>query len=341
MSICEVIIILNKIYSSILCKGYRKEVKKIKKRINNILESRSDDTENNEFLNELLKSNSKHKKIAAAYFIIKKYTGKFLYDVQMMAILAMLDGCFVDVKTGEGKTIIIGAYCLIAEKPIHVITVNDYLAKEAVRQLGKMYEAFDISCDVITEDSFHEYDGMHKDVIYGTAASFAFKYIVHRYQRSVDYELNTAVIDEADYILIDNATSSFNVGVEETAGNDSIDKYRMPILFAEKIKDIFNRANIVYVNFDEVKEWNNLENHYTNTIFINKHLKFVDFSQDIQDYVMDISDQYNMGQSEALAFMYNIVIATHILEKDRDYIVRIVQSYMIFLVYTYIPPPNK
>lgn len=240
-----------------------------------------------------------------------------------MAILSMLDGYFIDVKTGEGKTIVIGAYCLIAEKPIHVITVNNYLAEEAVRQLGGIYSSFGISFGVLSEDDFMSSADMTSDIIYGTAASFAFKYIVKRYQRDINYKLNTAVVDEADYVLIDNATSAFSVGISDGEVDVSAyDRYLLLANFVEVIHEMFARADIIELNYDEVQEWNSLENTLTNTVFINKTLKFIDFTQDIQDYVLNISQDYDLEPSEALAFMYGIVNAYYIYRKNIDYVVK-------------------
>lgn len=311
-----------KIYNSFLYYKYSKETKIIKNIIKKTEKKHHLYISNNEFLKEFLNNKDKYSKIAAAYFILKKYTGKSLYDVQIMAILAMYDGCFVDVKTGEGKTLIIGAYCLVAKKPIHVVTVNNYLAEEAIRQLGKMYSAFNISYDILTEKTFMNQIDMKKDVIYGTAAVFAFKYIVKRYERDIDYELNTAVIDEADYVLIDNATSSFTVGVgEKEIDKLTYEKQHQLAKFAKKINKIFAEANIVTINSDEVVAWTSLENNFTNTIFINKPLRFIDFTQDIQDYVLSISQEYGLETSNALSFMFGIARAYHIYEKNVDYVV--------------------
>lgn len=310
-------------YNSFLCHKYKKEAAKIKKFIQNFEKEHSTQIDDDGFLREMLNSKKRFMKVAAAYFFVKKFTGKSLYDVQIMALLAMYDGFFVDVKTGEGKTIIIGAYCLIAEKPIHVVTVNDYLAEEAIRQLGEMYAACNMSFGIIKSDNFMNPIDMKKDVIYGTASAFAFKYIVKRFQRDIDYELYTAVIDEADYVLIDNATSSFTVSVSTERVDDEVyETQRRLTEFVDRINKIFEDANVVHLNYDEVLEWSNLENDLNNTIFVNKALKFIDFSQDIQDYVLSISKEYRLDPAEAISFMYGIVFAYHIYEKNVDYIVQ-------------------
>lgn len=313
---------INKFYSSCLCKKYAKEATKIRKIIERTEKNHPSQIEDNIFLKELLNNKDQYKRVVGAYYIIKKYTGKSLYDVQIMAVLAMLEGNFIDVKTGEGKTIIIGAYCLIAEKPIHVVTVNNYLAEEAIRQLGDIYTAFDISHVILTDGQCLEEVDMKKDIIYGTGAAFAFKYIIKRFQRDVDYQLHTAVIDEVDYVLIDNATSSFAVGVGDgVVDNSTYESHVRLALYVEKIKKIFSEANVVSLNYDEVIEWANLENDFTNTIFINKSMKFIDFTQDIQDYVLSISNEYELEPSEALSFMYGIVTACYLYEKNVDYVV--------------------
>lgn len=310
---------IHKGFNVLLYRKYKAQAKKVNNIIQKLQNAHPHKISDDIFLKNLLSHKSKLTRVAAAYFILSKYIHKSLFDVQITAVLAMLDGYFVDVKTGEGKTLIIGAYCLVVKKPVHVFTVNDYLAEEAIRQLGDMYQAFDLSFGVLTSQNLGEDFDMQKDIIYGTAASFAFQYIMQRFNRNLDYQLHIAVVDEADYVLIDNATSAFSVGVDD----DSLIQYKHLGLveFIEKIQNVFSKAVFLELNYDEVQAWANLENSLTNTIFINQALKFIDFSQDIQDKIIDLSKNGCLSPSEALAFMYGVANACYVYEKNIDYIV--------------------
>lgn len=269
----------------------------------------------------LLKADNMNKRIAAAVLIIENTIGLTLHDEQLIAVMAMLDNKFVDVKTGEGKTIIVAAFCLIASKPIHVVTVNEYLAQYAVVNLSELYTKCGISVDILYDEaSKNKEDVFSADIVYGTANAFCFKYVIDRFSRKLDYTLNIAVIDEADYVCIDNATSSCSVGVSDV-GQETHEIIAFDV--ARKIKEYLDLCKVFRLTYDEEICWNRIrgKDEFQMTIFVCKELNFIDFSQDIIDdlYMLDTNGLYE--GPEIISFAVGLATAMFIYEKMVDYMV--------------------
>ena len=201
-----------KTINKVLLWSYYIRLKIVQKQVNKFRKNTASEAE---LINQLNIGNV-YTKIAAAFLIIQAHLGITLHDEQLIALMAMLDNKFVDVKTGEGKTMIVAAFCLVAPKPIHVVTVNEYLASYAASHLSELYTTCGLTVNVLYEDSSKNSEDIYSaDIVYGTTNAFCFKYVIDRFKRSNDYTLHTAVIDEADYVCIDNATSSCSVGIDE------------------------------------------------------------------------------------------------------------------------------
>jgi len=137
------------------------------------------------------------------------------YDVQLLGVMAMLSGNVAEMATGEGKTLAaaIAAYghTRLGRGPVHVITVNDYLAKRDATWMAPVYERLGLTVGHVTESSTHDerFDAYREDVTYVSVNEAGFDYL--RDQLVVDIDnrvqppLRTAIIDEADSILIDEA----------------------------------------------------------------------------------------------------------------------------------------
>lgn len=137
------------------------------------------------------------------------------YDVQIIGAIALHKGSVSEMQTGEGKTLtaVMPIYLnSLTEKPIHLVTVNDYLAKRDCEWVGPVLKWLGISCAALTNDTPLEdrKDVYHNDVVYGTASEFGFDYlrdnsmstsIEEQVQRGYFY----AIVDEIDSILIDEA----------------------------------------------------------------------------------------------------------------------------------------
>ena len=136
------------------------------------------------------------------------------FDVQLIGGMVLHEGKIAEMRTGEGKTLVATLFCYlnaIPGKGVHVVTVNDYLARRDAAWMGKLYEFLGMTTGVVVAGMSHEekkaaYDA---DITYGTNNEFGFDYLrdnmAFRIEEKVQRELNAAVVDEVDSILIDEA----------------------------------------------------------------------------------------------------------------------------------------
>ena len=153
------------------------------------------------------------------------------FDVQLMGGMALNDGKISEMRTGEGKTLVatLAVYLnSLTENGVHVVTVNDYLAKRDAEWMGKLYNFLDLSVGVNLsrmnpKDKRAAYEA---DVTYGTNNEFGFDYLrdnmVYSKEERVQRPLTYAVVDEVDSILIDEARTPLVISGQ---AEDKIDLY--------------------------------------------------------------------------------------------------------------------
>jgi len=136
------------------------------------------------------------------------------FDVQLIGGIALHNGKIAEMKTGEGKTLV--ATCpvflnALTGRGVHVITVNDYLAKRDSTQMGEVYSYLGLSCGCIYSGmDFYERKAAYQcDITYGTNSEFGFDYLRDNLakvpEQTVQRGLNYAIIDEVDSVLIDDS----------------------------------------------------------------------------------------------------------------------------------------
>ena len=144
----------------------------------------------------------------------KRVLGMRHYRVQLIGGIVLHQGRISEMKTGEGKTLVAAApvYLNALEgKGVHVVTVNDYLAKRDKEQMGKVYEFLGMTVGVIVhgQDPQTRRAQYQCDITYGTNNEYGFDYlkdnmVIHK-EQMVQRELNYAIVDEVDSILVDEA----------------------------------------------------------------------------------------------------------------------------------------
>lgn len=173
----------------------------------------------------------------------KRVLGMRHFDVQLIGGIALHNGQIAEMKTGEGKTLVatLAVYLnALAGKGVHVITVNDYLAKRDAEWMGQIYKFLKMSVGIIISgmtDS-QKKEAYDADITYGTNHEFGFDYLRDNLKFSEDdmvmRPFNFAVIDEVDSILIDEARTPLIIsGVDDNAS-------RLYIEVNEVVKDITN-----------------------------------------------------------------------------------------------------
>lgn len=136
------------------------------------------------------------------------------FDVQLLGGIALHKGMIAEMRTGEGKTLVctLAAYLnALSEKPVHVVTVNDYLVKRDAEWMGQIYNFLGLSvgCVVSNISDADRKKAYQSDITYGTNNEFGFDYLRDNLRTSikdmVQQELHYAILDEVDSILIDEA----------------------------------------------------------------------------------------------------------------------------------------
>ena len=157
--------------------------------------------------------------------------GQRHYDVQLIGGIVLHKGMIAEMKTGEGKTLVatLAAYLNALEgKGVHIVTVNDYLAKRDAEWMGQVYRFLGLTVDYIVHEKNDEERraAYNCDIIYGTNNELGFDYLRDNMkfsqQEMVQRPFNYAIVDEVDSILIDEARTPLIIS---GAAEDSSEKY--------------------------------------------------------------------------------------------------------------------
>jgi preprotein translocase subunit SecA len=162
--------------------------------------------------------------------VASRVLGLNMFDVQLWGAMALTDGKIAEMLTGEGKTLAaVPAVVWYAKtgKPVHVLTVNDYLARRDAQWMGEIYEFFGLSVGYIQREMTtpERQQAYLCDITYATANEVGFDYLRDQLalhpQEQVHRPFGTAVIDEADSILLDEARIPLVIA-GGTEGQDSL-----------------------------------------------------------------------------------------------------------------------
>ena len=275
---------LNKIFKSYS----EKEVKRIAPLVDNIesfdsiMQSLSDETlkgKTEEFKERLLKGETLDDILPEAFAVVREAATRTLgqkhYREQLMGGIVLHQGRIAEMKTGEGKTLVATLPCYLnslSGKGVHVITVNDYLAKRDRDWMAQIYEFLGVSVGVIIHnlDQEERKAAYAADITYGTNNEFGFDYlrdnmVIYNEER-VQRGLNFAVVDEVDSILIDEARTPLIISGE---GEKSTEFYKIADFFVKTLeKDtdftVDEKASSVILTdqgVDKAEKYFHLENY--------------------------------------------------------------------------------
>lgn len=258
----------------------------------------------------------------------KRVLGLRHYDVQLIGGIVLHQGKITEMKTGEGKTLV--ATCpvylnALAGHGVHVITVNDYLAKRDRDQMSRLYGFLGLSSGVIlnglpTDQRKKSYNS---DITYGTNSEFGFDYLrdnmVSSLDQKVQRELNFCIVDEVDSILIDEARTPLIIS---GAAEDKIKWYQISFQVVsmlnrsyetEKIKNIKEKKAM---NIPDEK-WGDYEVDEKSRVivFTEKGVKRV-------EQILKIDNLYAPEYVELTHFLNQALKAKELFKRDRDYLVR-------------------
>ena len=189
------------------------------------------------FKNELSSGKSLDDILVPAFAVCretaKRVLGQRHYDVQLAGGIVLHRGCIAEMKTGEGKTLTATLSCYLralAGRGVHVVTVNEYLARRDAQWMGKIYQFLGLSVGVIDRslDSTQRKEAYHCDITYGTNNEFGFDYLRDnmktQYEDLVQRDFYFAIVDEVDSILIDEARTPLIISGQTNSQSESYKK---------------------------------------------------------------------------------------------------------------------
>ena len=297
----------------------KKDIKKLEKvvsKINGFTEAigkLSDEqlqAKTDEFKGRLAKGETLDDLLPEAYAVVREASTRVLgmrhFDVQLMGGIILHQGRIAEMKTGEGKTLVatLPVYLnALTGKGVHVITVNDYLATRDSEQMGKLYNFLGLSVGLIVHglDFNQRKDAYNADITYGTNNEYGFDYLrdnmVMRPENMVQRELNYALVDEVDSILIDEA--------------------RTPLIIsgaADKPKDYYTMVAKIIPRLRAEQDYT-VDEKAKNVVLTEEGVTHVEQMLGIEN----LADESNME----LAHHVNQGLRAHvIMKRDRDYVVK-------------------
>ncbi|MBF0180513.1 MAG: preprotein translocase subunit SecA [Magnetococcales bacterium] len=234
------------------------------------------------------------------------------FDVQLVGGIVLHQGKIAEMKTGEGKTLVatLPLYLnALTSKGVHLITVNDYLAKRDSAWMGRVYAALGMRTGVIVHglDDRERRDAYGADITYGTNNEFGFDFLRDNMKFSLDEmcqrELHYAIVDEVDSILIDEARTPLIISGPTEESTDKY--YKLDRVIPKLIKGT----------------------HFT----VDEKSRSAIFTEEGNEFTENLLRERNVLKEGNLYDLQNVEIVHHLnqalrahamFEKDRDYIVK-------------------
>ncbi len=241
----------------------------------------------------------------------KRTRGERHFDVQIIGGVVLHEGKIAEMKTGEGKTltIVLAAYLnALLEKGVHIVTVNDYLAKRDCEEMSKIYNFLGLSSGFINngQDDFTRKKNYSCDVTYATNSELGFDYLRDnmsiRSDQIVQREHYFSIVDEIDSCLIDEARTPL---VISGAAEDKTDKYLSIDKLVKKLKS----------------EDYEIDEKDKNILLTNKGIDNVEKIL-INAGVLKNNNFYDPDNLNLVHHVNQALRANHLFEKGRDYIVK-------------------
>ncbi|OGI21554.1 MAG: preprotein translocase subunit SecA [Candidatus Moranbacteria bacterium RIFCSPHIGHO2_01_FULL_55_24] len=285
-----------------------------------------------EFKERLGKGESLDSLLPEAYAVVREAAKRVInerhYDVQLMGGIALHNGKIAEMKTGEGKTLTstLPIYLnALTGKGVHVVTVNDYLAKRDCNWMGRVYEFLGLSTACIVSQGVSYRFEVHvadsdevsiemenlipvsrreayqSDITYGTNNEFGFDYLrdnmVSSLEDMTQRELHFAIVDEVDSILIDEARTPLIISAPDTESGKLYERFAkiVPRLQAEKDYIVDEKMRVVTLTDEGI---NSVER------------------------LLGMGDLYASGNVQYVHHLEQSLKAEIIFARDRDYVVK-------------------
>lgn len=246
------------------------------------------------------------------------------FDVQLQGGICLHNGKIAEMKTGEGKTLVavFPAFLnALSGKGVHVVTVNDYLAKRDSAQMGEVYNYLGITCGCIYSGMpFDERKKAYQcDITYGTNSEFGFDYLRDNLAKVIEYTvqrgLNYAIIDEVDSILIDDSKTPLIISGKAKSNADVFEAVDKAVKTLKKTTNYNPDATLVDKLVQEVE--------YDGDYLVNEKTKEVILTDSgIQKMEAALGENLSDSQSLISHYISQSLRANYAMKKDIDYVVK-------------------
>lgn len=243
------------------------------------------------------------------------------FPVQIIGGIVLHQGRIAEMKTGEGKTLVatLPAYLnALTGEGVHIVTVNDYLAKRDSEWMGKLYRFLGLKVGLIIHEKTNEQrqDAYNADITYGTNNEMGFDYLrdnmVQYKEEKVQRGHVFAIVDEVDSILIDEARTPLIISGK---GEQSTDLYRQANAFAKTLK---------MVKVAKMDEKQDTESTYDGDYIVDEKAKTATLTQDgvkkAEEY-FHVENLMDIDNTTLLHHIDQAIKANGVMRRDIDYVV--------------------
>ena len=282
----------------------------------------------NEFKKQLEEGKTLDDILPEAFAVVREAAKRVLgmrhFDVQLIGGIILHQGRIAEMKTGEGKTLVatLPVYLnALTGKGVHVITVNDYLAKRDSEWMGKLYKFLGLSVGLVIAgmEPKQKQEAYACDITYGTNNEFGFDYlrdnmVIYKNQL-VQRGLSYAIVDEIDSILIDEARTPLIISGR---ANQSSDLYK-------KANDFVKRLTPKVIVEEDVKDENQAEDNEKYDYIVDLKAKSASLTQKgIKKAEEEFRlENFNDIENSTLVHHVNQALRAHgVMKRDIDYIVK-------------------
>ena len=283
-----------------------------------------------EFKARLAKGETLDDILPEAYAVVREAARRVLntehYEVQLLGGIILHQGRIAEMKTGEGKTqtCLLPAYLNALEgKGVHVVTVNDYLAKRDAEWMGQVHEFLGLKVGVVLNDMDNDERraAYNCDITYVTNNELGFDYLrdnmVIYKEQLVQRELHFAIVDEVDSVLIDEARTPLIISGQSgksTKLYEACDILAKQLVKGQESQELTKLAAIMQ---EEVEE--------DGDFIVNEKDKVVNLTAEGVRKVEKFFNIENLADPENLEIQHNIILALrahYLMFRDQDYVVK-------------------
>ena len=324
----------NKFLTALFGDYSKKEVKRVKKTADKViaLESKYQAMDDKELANQtvlfkerLANGETLDDILPEAFAVCREGAWRVLgmkhFPVQIIGGIVLHQGRIAEMKTGEGKTLVatLPAYLnALNGEGVHIITVNDYLAKRDSEWMGKLYRFLGLEVGLIIHEKTNSQrrEAYNADITYGTNNEMGFDYLrdnmVQYKEEKVQRGHKFAIVDEVDSILIDEARTPLIISGK---GEQSTDLYRQANNFAKTLK---------MVKVAKMDEKQDTESTYDGDYIVDEKAKTATLTQDgvkKAEQYFNVENLMEIDNSTLLHHINQAIKANGVMRRDIDYVV--------------------